>query len=166
MNCNDCYFGLNNMNVSCDVHISARTPALFTAAGPIDFRHAFLDMTNIVVKESPHTRAGRTCPAAMGFSFAAGTTDGESIDHCFLRQQSGLVFGTKTSLHAGVLENVFSAEQCAGEPARLESCVCIFMSLCSSCFSSFCFTSSCFLTCVHPLLHVKLDRLKFVKSTT
>ena len=123
-------------------------------------------MTNIVVKESPHTRAGRTCPAAMGFSFAAGTTDGESIDHCFLRQQSGLVLGTKTSLHAGVLENVFSAEQCAGEPARLESCVCIFMSLCSSCFSSFCFTSSCFLTCVHPLLHVKLDRLKFVKSTT
>lgn len=46
-------------------------------AGPIDFRHAFLDMTNIQVKEGPHTRAGRTCPAAMGFSFAAGTTDGQ-----------------------------------------------------------------------------------------
>ena len=46
------------------------------SAGPIDFRHAFLDMTNVEVKESPYTRAGRTCPAAMGFSFAAGTTDG------------------------------------------------------------------------------------------
>ena len=46
-------------------------------AGPIDFRHAFLDMTSVEVAEGPHTRAGRTCPAAMGFSFAAGTTDGQ-----------------------------------------------------------------------------------------
>ncbi|KAL3142319.1 hypothetical protein ABBQ38_002661 [Trebouxia sp. C0009 RCD-2024] len=45
-------------------------------SGPIDFRHAFLDMTNVEVKKSQYTRAGRTCPAAMGFSFAAGTTDG------------------------------------------------------------------------------------------
>ena len=57
------------------------TSFMCIAAGPIDFRHAFLDMTNIEVKESPYTRAGRTCPAAMGFSFAAGTTDGESATH-------------------------------------------------------------------------------------
>ena len=49
---------------------------LCMCAGPIDFRHAFLDMTGIEVREGPNTRAGRTCPAAMGFSFAAGTTDG------------------------------------------------------------------------------------------
>ena len=58
-------------------------------AGPIDFRHAFLDMTKVTVKEGPYTRAGRTCPAAMGFSFAAGTTDGvpqpsgqQTCSHC------------------------------------------------------------------------------------
>ncbi len=51
-------------------------------AGPIDFRHAFLDMTGIDVREGPNTRAGRTCPAAMGFSFAAGTTDGTYV-WCF-----------------------------------------------------------------------------------
>lgn len=52
------------------------TSATEEVTGPIDFRHAFLDMTGIDVREGPNTRAGRTCPAAMGFSFAAGTTDG------------------------------------------------------------------------------------------
>ena len=46
------------------------------AAGPVDYRHAFLDMRSLEVAESPYTRGGHTCPAAMGFSFAAGTTDG------------------------------------------------------------------------------------------
>ena len=55
---------------------------LCVCAGPIDFRHAFLDMTGIDVREGPNTRAGRTCPAAMGFSFAAGTTDGMYVS-CF-----------------------------------------------------------------------------------
>ena len=47
------------------------------AAGPVDFRHAFIDMSRVEVRASNYTQAGRTCPAAMGFSFAAGTTDGE-----------------------------------------------------------------------------------------
>ena len=33
-------------------------------------------MSAITVAPSNHTRAGKTCRAAMGFSFAAGTTDG------------------------------------------------------------------------------------------
>lgn len=45
-------------------------------SGPVDYRHAFLDMTDISVAASEWTREGRTCPAAMGNSFAAGTTDG------------------------------------------------------------------------------------------
>ena len=45
-------------------------------AGGIDYRHKFVDMTKVVVEASNFTRAGKTCPAAMGFSFAAGTTDG------------------------------------------------------------------------------------------
>lgn len=44
--------------------------------GDVEYRHAYLDMSNVVVEASNYTRAGRTCPAAMGFSFAAGTTDG------------------------------------------------------------------------------------------
>lgn len=53
-------------------------------AGDIDFRHAFLDMSTISVEASNHTRAGKTCRAAMGFSFAAGTTDGAQMyNTCF-----------------------------------------------------------------------------------
>ncbi len=33
-------------------------------------------MSAITVAPSNYTRAGQTCRAAMGFSFAAGTTDG------------------------------------------------------------------------------------------
>ena len=45
-------------------------------AGAIQYRHQYLDMSSQVVEASNWTRAGRTCPASMGFSFAAGTTDG------------------------------------------------------------------------------------------
>lgn len=45
-------------------------------SGPIESSHMFLDMRNIQVEETEYTRAGRSCKPAMGFSFAAGTTDG------------------------------------------------------------------------------------------
>ncbi len=64
------------------MHPQMADVCLCVCAGPIDFRHAFLDMTGIDVREGPNTRAGRTCPAAMGFSFAAGTTDGTHV-WCF-----------------------------------------------------------------------------------
>lgn len=44
--------------------------------GVVDSRHVYLDMRNLTVRASPHTRAGATCAAAMGMAFAAGTTDG------------------------------------------------------------------------------------------
>lgn len=47
-------------------------------SGDIDYRHVFIDMTSVQVQESNFTRAGKTCKAAMGFSFAAGTTDGKN----------------------------------------------------------------------------------------
>ena len=46
------------------------------SAGAIQYRHQYLDMSSQVVEASNWTRAGRTCSASMGFSFAAGTTDG------------------------------------------------------------------------------------------
>ena len=65
------------------MHPQTTDVRLCMCAGPIDFRHAFLDMTGIDVREGPNTRAGCTCPAAMGFSFAAGTTDGTYV-WCFI----------------------------------------------------------------------------------
>lgn len=49
--------------------------------GKIDYRHAYVDFSNLEVlipKEggSYDYEAVKTCPAAMGFAFAAGTTDG------------------------------------------------------------------------------------------
>ena len=48
-------------------------------AGSISYRHKFIDMTRVIVEASNFTQPGKTCPAAMGFSFAAGTTDGETL---------------------------------------------------------------------------------------
>eukprot|EP00249_Psilotum_nudum_P021612 c28173_g1_i1 orf=226-2568(-) len=49
--------------------------------GNLDFRHKYVDFSNLEVSLPPTSpgRAGEivtTCPAAVGFSFAAGTTDG------------------------------------------------------------------------------------------
>ncbi|KAL7589865.1 hypothetical protein Lser_V15G36679 [Lactuca serriola] len=53
---------------------------LFTSAkqqltGKIDYRHVYLNFTNIKVSLAGG-RSGMTCPAALGPGFAAGTTDG------------------------------------------------------------------------------------------
>ncbi|XP_031112684.1 neutral ceramidase 1-like isoform X1 [Ipomoea triloba] len=47
--------------------------------GKIDYRHTYLNFSNLEVtipKEGGGTEVVKTCPAAMGFAFAAGTTDG------------------------------------------------------------------------------------------
>ncbi|KAK9816671.1 hypothetical protein WJX72_003530 [[Myrmecia] bisecta] len=66
--------------------------------GPVEFRHAFLDMSNVEVAESKYTRAGKTCPAAMGFSFAAGTTDGPGAFDFKQSDTNGTLFW-KTVVH-------------------------------------------------------------------
>lgn len=47
--------------------------------GKVDYRHTYLDLSNLEVT-IPSSEGGsevvKTCPAAMGFAFAAGTTDG------------------------------------------------------------------------------------------
>lgn len=50
-------------------------------SGAIDYRHVYLNFSNIEVKLPPVAPGNpgpvvKTCPAAMGFAFAAGTTDG------------------------------------------------------------------------------------------
>ncbi|KAM3271402.1 hypothetical protein ACQJBY_041915 [Aegilops geniculata] len=47
--------------------------------GKFDYRHTYLDFSQLEVSVSTSTggeQVVKTCPAAMGFSFAAGTTDG------------------------------------------------------------------------------------------
>lgn len=46
--------------------------------GKVDFRHAYIDFSQLKVNVSSGgtSNVGKTCPAAMGFSFTAGTTDG------------------------------------------------------------------------------------------
>ncbi|XP_067928442.1 uncharacterized protein [Watersipora subatra] len=44
-------------------------------SGPVDFRHQYVDMSNYKF-QLPTGKNVTTCPAAMGYSFAAGTTDG------------------------------------------------------------------------------------------
>ncbi|RKP23260.1 Neutral/alkaline nonlysosomal ceramidase, partial [Syncephalis pseudoplumigaleata] len=44
-------------------------------SGPIDYRHIYLDMSKTAFTYDNGT-AGHTCPPAMGYSMAAGTTDG------------------------------------------------------------------------------------------
>ncbi|KAI3811554.1 hypothetical protein L1987_21279 [Smallanthus sonchifolius] len=47
--------------------------------GKFDFRHTYLDFSKLEVtlpKQGGGSETVKTCPAAMGFAFAAGTTDG------------------------------------------------------------------------------------------
>ena len=59
----------------------AKAKMLFDTAkirlnGPVRYIHKFVDMSQIQIYNSKGDIAGMTCPAAMGYSFAAGTTDG------------------------------------------------------------------------------------------
>ncbi|KAJ4702230.1 neutral ceramidase-like [Melia azedarach] len=56
---------------------------LFTSAteklsGKIDYRHVYINFTNIEVELDGNNKV-RTCPAALGPGFAAGTTDGPGV---------------------------------------------------------------------------------------
>lgn len=47
--------------------------------GKVGYKHAYVDFSNLEVglpKRVGGTEVVKTCPAAMGFAFAAGTTDG------------------------------------------------------------------------------------------
>lgn len=47
--------------------------------GNIEYRHTYIDFSQLEVtlpKKGGGSEVVKTCPAAMGFGFAAGTTDG------------------------------------------------------------------------------------------
>lgn len=47
--------------------------------GKVGYQHAYIDFSNLAVtvpKAGGGSETVKTCPAALGFGFAAGTTDG------------------------------------------------------------------------------------------
>ncbi|KAI8915750.1 Neutral/alkaline nonlysosomal ceramidase [Gorgonomyces haynaldii] len=56
----------------------AAQPPVVSITGPVEYRHAFVDMSNVQLNIDGKTVS--TCKPAMGQSFAAGTTDGPGID--------------------------------------------------------------------------------------
>ena len=58
--------------------------------GDVAYRHSFIDMSNVTIV-LPNNNVVHTCPAALGYSFAAGTTDGPG--------QYPFEQGTNTSNH-------------------------------------------------------------------
>jgi neutral ceramidase len=59
--------------------------------GPVDFRHSFIDMANQTIV-LPSNESVRTCPAALGYAFGAGTTDGPGMFDFTQGQNSSNVF--------------------------------------------------------------------------
>lgn len=66
--------GTKQFEAARDLYNNATTKI----SGPVDFRHTYIDMKVQTVRPEFSTtgETGKTCTAAMGYSFAAGTTDG------------------------------------------------------------------------------------------
>ena len=64
-------------------------------SGKIDYRHVYLNFTDIEV-ELDSNKVVKTCPAALGPGFAAGTTDGPGL---FGFQQGDTKVNVFTILH-------------------------------------------------------------------
>eukprot|EP01133_Synstelium_polycarpum_P001471 gene1471-1709_t len=66
--------GTNQFQKALEMFESASTPVV----GAINYRHTYLNMTSLVVNPpySPTSDPATTCRPAIGYSFAAGTTDG------------------------------------------------------------------------------------------
>ncbi|XP_046569585.1 neutral ceramidase-like [Haliotis rubra] len=65
--------GENQYNKAMELYHTATT----RLSGPVDFRHSYVDMTDVAVEVNGTTV--KTCKPAMGYSFAAGTTDGPGM---------------------------------------------------------------------------------------
>jgi len=75
--------GANQFKKALELYESATN----VVTGPVDVRHTYVDMSNVEVSPqySSTGQTEHTCRAAMGYSFAAGTTDGVRTNFCCLR---------------------------------------------------------------------------------
>ncbi|KAF7729413.1 hypothetical protein EC973_004392 [Apophysomyces ossiformis] len=60
--------------------------------GPIDYRQMFWDITNETLRRSDGSISGSLCLPAMGYAFAAGTTDGPALDGFYQNTTEGVRF--------------------------------------------------------------------------
>lgn len=60
--------------MSCNFLQQLYDSATRMLSGPVDYRHMFVDFSNVQLKVNG--RSVHTCPPAMGAAFAAGTSDG------------------------------------------------------------------------------------------
>ncbi|KAG0180502.1 hypothetical protein DFQ29_000591 [Apophysomyces sp. BC1021] len=67
-------------------------PALSVVDGPIDYRQMFWDITNVTLRRSDGAVTGSLCLPAMGYAFAAGTTDGPALDGFYQNTTQGTRF--------------------------------------------------------------------------
>lgn len=65
--------GKNHFNKAMELFFAANKS--MKLGGPLQFRHTYVDMTSVEVELNSTTKV-KTCKPAMGYSFAAGTTDG------------------------------------------------------------------------------------------
>jgi neutral ceramidase len=69
--------------------------AFESLSGPIDFRHSFVDMPNLNVSLYDGKVTKTLCSPAMGYAFAAGTTDGPGMFDFSQGTTTGNVFWNK-----------------------------------------------------------------------
>ena len=77
-------FALNLMNIARD-----------SISGPIDYRQSYVNMVGLNVTVSNGGMTTSLCSPAMGYSFAAGTTDGPGMFKFSQGTTSGNVFWDK-----------------------------------------------------------------------
>lgn len=77
---------IGQMQVDAAMRLYESATEELTAEG-VDFRHEYFNMENITVAPqfTSTGKAGQTCVAAMGYSFAAGTTDGPGVSSSHTR---------------------------------------------------------------------------------
>ncbi|KAL0078298.1 Neutral/alkaline nonlysosomal ceramidase [Phycomyces blakesleeanus] len=78
-------------SVSASASTSASVPVPISVQGKVDFRQKYWDITKEVVITANGTK-GLLCDPAMGYSFAAGTTDGPAIDGFYQNTTQGTFF--------------------------------------------------------------------------
>lgn len=55
-----------------------------TVDGPVDYRHLFVNMSDVTIESDDDSTVKRTCRPAMGYGFAAGTTGSLHLAPCGL----------------------------------------------------------------------------------
>ncbi|KAI8143763.1 Neutral/alkaline nonlysosomal ceramidase [Fennellomyces sp. T-0311] len=82
--------GQNQANKAIEL-VSDPSSEIMKLDGPIDFRQKYWDITKAVIQRADGTSA-KLCAPAMGYGFAAGTTDGPALSGFYQNTTKGNIF--------------------------------------------------------------------------